>query len=182
MATAKKGAFPALRATLAGVAAKVDSKVARDIEARLGRAERLAESRLRTINRLLEKLRACRVENRKRVEEQRRLADLVELGKATEERLRSLLADARRVIHESGEVQDAQAAILEAERRRRIECDQRLAGALALLHAILDDGALDDGASEETRAQCKGAIRAFLGLDEPGADGPVGGLLSKLGK
>lgn len=166
-------AFPALRTALTAHALRIDPKGMEAIKGALERAQRLATVRLNTIKRLTAKLRACRVEGR-------RLAQLVELGKATEERLRSLLADARRVIHEAGEVQDAQRAIIEAERARRIAADQRIAGANALLQAILDDGALDDGASETVRAQCRGAIRSFLGLDEP--DGRVGGLLSKLGK
>jgi hypothetical protein len=137
---AKDRAFPALRSALSGAIRRGDPRARQTIKEALGRAERLADARMRTIKRLLVKLRACRVEGR-------RLA-------ATEERLRGLLDDARRVIHESGEVQDSQAAILDAERKRRL-------------------------AAEAALAECKAALDACK--PTPG-DGPVGGILAKLGK
>jgi DNA-directed RNA polymerase subunit F len=157
---ARDRAFPALRATLRDVAPRLDATTMAKVRAAQSRAERLAESRMRTIKRLLEKLRACRVEGR-------RLAKLVELGVQTEERLRSLLGDARRAIHEATARQEAATVLLAAERARRADAE-------TLLQTVLDD----DG----VRLKLKSEIRAFLGLDEPGADGPIGGLLAKLGK
>ena len=193
---ARDRAFPALRAALTSTIRRGDPRARQTIKEALGRAEHLAERRLATIKRLLVKLRACRVEGRERAREQRRLA--------------ALLAEAREVIRESGEVQEANAAILDAERNRRLAAEAALADAQritteavahhkaattllaverarrasaeALLLRVLDDGALDVTAPDAIRDRVRSAIRAFLGLGTPGANGPVGGILAKLGK
>lgn len=105
-------AFPALRNALTTRAAAVDPKAMREIRGALDRAERLAESRLRTIKRLLEKLRACRVEGRKL--------------SARVERLEGLLDAARSVLRESQALAESRNEILEAERRKRLEAEQAL--------------------------------------------------------
>lgn len=110
MATDK--AFPALRNTLTARMRTIDPKAMREIRSALDRAERLAESRLRTIKRLLAKLRACRVEGRK-------LAARVE-------RLEGLLEAARHVLRESQALAESRNEILEAERRKRLEAEQAL--------------------------------------------------------